>query len=108
MRLTELEPTYLKVIDDCNFKYVDDIKDADGIDFLCPKCFSANNGSIGTHHCICWNPSVPQTIHPIPGRWEMLGDSFENLSLRAGSSSVQLNGGCNAHFFIENGEVRLV
>jgi len=42
---------------------------------------------------------------PIPGRWEFIGTSFENLSLVAGSSSIQLTSGCMAHFTITNGDI---
>jgi len=86
---------------------VDDIKQADGVLFLCPKCFSVNGGSKGTHWVLCWRPHVPQTVKPIPGRWELLGTGYGDLSLRAGSSSIQLEAGCRAHFFIEAGAIRM-
>lgn len=77
--------------------------------FVCPKCFAANDHKRpGVHSIICWDPSVPQTVFPNPGRWELVGDSFENLTLRAGSSSILLTGpGCQAHFFITNGEIQM-
>lgn len=118
MRLTALEPTFLKVIDDSHFESDVSFADADGILFLCPKCFLANGGRVGTHSVICWRPPrVPQTIHPIPGRWEFEGSGFDDLTLKAGSSSILLNGnGClprlpdgtyspGWHGFITSGEV---
>lgn len=106
MKLTELDPHFLKVLDPTHYQWEGIQKaDADGIAFLCPKCFSANGGPVGTHSVICWRPNVPQTIGPMPGRWEMDGTGFDDLTLRAGSSSVQLLGGCNAHFFIKNGGI---
>jgi hypothetical protein len=106
MRLVELEPQFIKVKSEIEFTEVNDIKDADGIMFLCPVCFKNNgNSNIGTHMIICWRPNVPQTINPKPGRWEFLGTGYDDLELRAGSSSILLTGGCNAHFFIKNGEI---
>lgn len=80
--------------------------DADGMRFSCPKCWLENGGSdIGVHSVIIWQPHVPQTVTPIPGRWSMDGSSFDDVTLVAGSSSVQINGGCNAHFHIKVGHV---
>jgi hypothetical protein len=84
---------------------VDAIAEADGVFFLCPKCFNLNKGPVGTHGVICWRPRVPLDILPNPGRWELEGTSIDDLSLRASSSSVLLKGGCDAHFFVANGEI---
>lgn len=105
MRLTDLEPQYLKRIDDAHWRHDATREDADGLMFLCPVCFKANSGPIGTHRVICWRPHVPQTTRPTPGRWEIQGANFDDLSLVAGSSSVALQGGCNAHFFVRGGEI---
>jgi len=90
------------------YKHVDR-KEAKGIMFLCPVDFLKNNGPIGTHSIICWDPSVPiQEGLTGPGRWHLVGDSFENLSLVGlTTSSVLLSGGCNAHFHIINGTIQL-
>jgi hypothetical protein len=87
--------------------YVDTLAEADGIAFLCPKCFADNSGSRGTHQVLCWRPRVPADVSPKPGRWEFEGTGYDDLSLRAGSSSILLNGGCNAHFWIEHGAIRM-
>lgn len=84
---------------------VDTVAEADGVIFLCPKCFTANGGSVGTHSVICWRPHVPQTEDPKPGRWEFQGTGLADLTLVAGSSSVLLQGGCNAHFFVRASEI---
>lgn len=105
MNLLLLEPHFMKVINESNYQQVDDIKDADGIRFLCPVCYEQNKGSIGTHSIICWQPHIPQTYSPKPGRWKFLGTSFNDLTLQAGSSSILLTSGCNAHFYIRNGQV---
>lgn len=85
---------------------VDTLAEAWGVEFLCPKCFEENKGPVGTHMVICWSPVVPLDISPGPGRWELKGTGLHDLSLVAGSSSVKLEGGCNAHFMVENGETR--
>ncbi len=109
MRLSELEPQWLKWTDDTHHQIVAAKELADGILFLCPKCIQdkAEVARRGIHSIICWNPHIPQTTNPKPGRWNLVGSSFEDLTLTAGSSSVLLNGGCNAHFFITNGEIRM-
>jgi hypothetical protein len=106
MKLTDLEPKFLTRIDDMNMREHDDFARADGVMFLCPKCLAeSERGAIGVHSCICWNPSVPQTTKPTPGRWELHGSGYNDLTLVAGSSSVLLTSGCKAHFFIRNGEI---
>ena len=81
------------------------LAEADGIQFLCPKCFAKNGGPRGTHQVLCWRPRVPAGVQPGPGRWEVVGTSFDDYSLVAGSSSVALQGGCAAHFFVTNGQI---
>ena len=75
--------------------------------FLCPRCFQTNQGPVGTHRVICWRPHVPQSFFPVPGRWEMEGSGLSDLTLVAGSSSVLLRGGCDAHFFVRGGEIQM-
>lgn len=90
------------------FRCVTDRQDANGILFMCPKCFIAKgHTSKGVHGVICWSPLVPQTVDPKPGRWELAGDTFDTLSLVAGSSSVLLTSGCNAHFFVKHGSIEM-
>ena len=103
--LQELNAKFLKREDSHHFREVETLAEADGITFLCPKCFAANNGSVGTHSVRCWAPSVPQDTSPTPGRWEMRGTGLADLTLVAGSSSVLLTGGCNAHFYVRDGAI---
>jgi hypothetical protein len=105
MRLTELKPQFLKREDSHHFALVDSFAQADGVEFLCPRCFRDNGGAVGTHAIICWSPSVPQDTYPRPGRWEMRGTGVADLTLHAGSSSVMLTTGCRAHFFVRDGEI---
>lgn len=106
MKFRELSPQFYRWVSDTRFTMVDQIEDADGVMFLCPVCLAANKmDPIGVHSIITWCPRVPQTTSPQPGRWEIHGTGYDDLSLVAGSSSVLLTDGCKAHFFIRNGEV---
>jgi hypothetical protein len=106
MKISELEAQFLKCEEGGRtWRHVESIGEADGIIFLCPVCFTANKGNIGTHSIICWRPHIPQSVTPGPGRWQFVGTGYGDLTLQAGSSSILLTGGCNAHFFIRNGEI---
>jgi hypothetical protein len=106
VNLIDLEPYFIRREHEVYIP-VESIDHADGVLFLCPKCFAANAGSVGTHSIICWRPRVPSEVDPKPGRWEFSGTGLADLSLVAGSSSVLLQGGCNAHFFVEAGKIRM-
>jgi hypothetical protein len=108
MRLRDLDPRFLEIGEPGHWREHDAIGEADGVLFLCPKCFRANAGSIGTHSVVCWQPHVPQTEKPTPGRWSFEGSGYDDLTLVAGSSSVALQGGCAAHFFVRNGAIEEV
>jgi len=85
---------------------VDTIDQADGLFLLCPKCYDDPPvGRVGTHRVICWSPKISQDHDPKPGRWNFVGTSVDDLTLVAGSSSVLLQGGCGAHFFVRQGRV---
>jgi len=105
VRLTELDPEFLVVEGPDRWRRTDDIRGADGVIFLCPKCFAANGGPIGTHRVICWSPKVPPDMDPKPDRWNLVGTGYEDLSLVAGSSSILLTSGCRWHGFVKGGEV---
>lgn len=113
MRLLDLKPKFLRYeerADGIFFPYVDTIDAAQGVEFLCPKCFTANGGSVGTHAVICWSRSrgVPDHAEPRPGRWKMEGTGLNDLTLNADppgtARSVQLLGGCLWHGFVTDGE----
>ena len=106
MRLADLDALFVKITSRNSFTMALSIDDADGVMFLCPKCIVDKDGPIGTHSVICWRPrAITGDFSPGPGRWELVGTGLDDLSLVAGSSSVQLMGGCNAHFFVRSGEV---
>jgi hypothetical protein len=89
---------------------VDSFSEAQGIVFLCPLCFAKNSGSVGTHWCSVSfaerGVSSDEGTHNSEGspvRWNVSGDSFDNLST---TPSILLQGGCNWHGYITNGEVQ--
>lgn len=105
MRLLDLDPRLLRVTAPGHYEQVETLEQADGLQFLCPVCFEHNGGSTGTHYVVCWSPRVPLTEPPGPGRWELVGTGLHDLTLRAGSSSIQLRGGCYWHGYVRAGEV---
>ena len=118
MRLTELEPQFLRLAregeltsDGRKFSWVDTLAEAQGIRFLCPLCFVTNQGPVGTHQVICWSRSrgVPDDETPNPGRWTLDGTGYDDLTLNGdppgNARSVQLTSGCKWHGHVTNGEV---
>lgn len=90
------------------FVMANDMKQAQGLKFLCPKCFERNNGPVGTHSVIIWSRSRGVPDHATPtGRWTLDGVSCANLTVNGdppGSArSIQLIGGCAWHGYITNG-----
>lgn len=110
MKLVDLEGRFLRALDSHSWERVDSLDQATGIWFLCPKCFAANGGRVGTHGVICWSRErgTPDDLSPKPGRWRLVGTGLHNLTLdgEGGKSrSVLLTGGCGWHGFVTNGEV---
>lgn len=104
--LTRLEPWFLKCLSPREFRLVETLAEADGVRFLCPVCFlEAGETAVGVHSVLCWQPHIGQEVTPGPGRWHFDGTGIEDLTLRAGSSSVLLRNGCQAHFFVRGGHV---
>ena len=114
MRLTELDPNWLEIIDERTVRTDGSMETAQGIAFLCPKCFVENgNSAVGTHQVWCWfrHKGVPDEYSPKPGRWTPQGTGFEDLTFIPGDppmpSSVQITSGCMWHGHVQNGEVSL-
>lgn len=83
---------------------------ADGVEFLCPKCFADNGGPKGTH--MVWvffrHGNAPDSVMTKndkgqPVRWEAHGTGLDDLTL---SPSILILGGCAWHGFVTNGEIR--
>ena len=113
MRLKDLRPQFLKYTLEGEhemYLHTDNLRSADGIMFLCPKCFEENgNSSVGVHRVICWfRGRVPDHVRPNPGRWTPSGNGFDDLTFVAGDPpmavSVALMSGCGWHGFIKDGE----
>jgi hypothetical protein len=109
MKLRDLNAQLIWKLSDRGSYWTDcsDITQAQGIVFLCPKCFIANSGPIGTHSVICWfkNRGVPDGMHPKPGRWNPSGTGLDDLTfVPPGAVSVLLTGGCGWHGFVTKGD----
>jgi hypothetical protein len=108
MNLRELEAEFVRSTPG-GFEQVETIAEAEGLWFLCPKCFKDNGGKVRTHMILCWNPLAPADRDPRPGRGLFAGTSLDDLTLDAvppeKKRSVLLLGGCNAHFHVTAGEI---
>ena len=90
-------------------QHVDTIDEAHGIWFLCPLCFAANSGRIGTHMVMCGFAgrapagTMSKNSAGADSRWEVSGTGYHDLTLKP---SVHLDGegGCGWHGFVTNGE----
>lgn len=105
MKLAELEPQFIRRTEEGNHRFVDTLGEAQGVMFLCPKCFAANAGNVGTHYVLAWfrDHGVPDDEVPGPGRWTPSGTGVVDLSL---TPSVHLPGeGCGWHGFVTNGSI---
>lgn len=113
MRFTDLKPEFkIRELRDGReiLVTVDSIQEAQGVWFLCPKCWTERGGPRGTHRVLCWSRSrgIPDDVDPKPGRWTLEGTGLDDLTLGAEpgqSRSVLLLGGCGWHGFVTNGEV---
>jgi hypothetical protein len=110
MKLTELEAKFIKATP-TGSQDVATLVEADGIIFLCPKCFIANDPKGGIHSVICWFVGkVPDDRAPRPGRWTPSGTGLHDLTFipPPDAVSVHLTGpGCGWHGHIRNGEATL-
>ena len=109
MRLIELEPQFVKLLPTNAHRHVATLAEADGIYFLCPKCFEKIGSNVGCHQMLCWfRNKVPDSLRPGPGRWTPCGTGYNDLSFVAGEPpqlfSVQA-GECG-HYHLENGEIK--
>ncbi len=89
---------------------VANIAEAQGVRFLCPKCFAENGGPTGTHAIVCWSRSrgAPDDATPGPGRWTLDGTGLHDLTLNGDppgqARSVLLTGGCGWHGLVTDGD----
>lgn len=91
--------------------YVDTLAEAQGIFMLCPRCLKDKGTNIGVHSILMWraNCGVPEEQTPGPGRWAFSGSGLDDLTLagvNGHSDSIFIGpGGCEAHFYIRQGQV---
>lgn len=112
-RLSELEASFVKLLPEPrgSFRHVTELAGADGLWFLCPKCFKVNlakhgRGSYGTHAVLCWFDHVPPDLDPKPGRWTPAGTSLEDVTFvpaHGRTQSVALRSDCAWHGFVKGG-----
>jgi hypothetical protein len=109
VKLTELEPHLYRYGGDKSFTSVETVAEADSVMFLCPKCFEANNGPVGTHgiRIDFAGKGVPAevAIHNSEGQpvwWNASGNDVRDLTL---TPSILLLHDCEWHGFVTNGEV---
>ena len=71
MKLTKLEPQFIRFTSPGHHSLVGTLNEAQGVKFLCPKCFTKNGGNVGTHSIMVWfrDRGVPEAEVPGPGRW---------------------------------------
>ena len=95
MKLTELEPRFIQRVSPVDFEHTDDIAAADGLQLHCPSCHWANQRS---HTMILWRE---------PGPWRFAGRGYDDLSMLAGRTLVNMSGGgpCRCSFHIRGGKV---
>ncbi len=104
MRLVELDPHFLvrRPATPADLKHVlertSDLSVADGIRFLCPKCFVDKGGPESAHAIV-----IPFIGRAMGGYgWHVSGTAFSDLSLRP---SIAIHTGCGFHGLVTNGEV---
>lgn len=112
MRLAQLEARFIKHLDKGSWHVVFTLAEADGIQFVCPKCYTNLGKREGAHSVICWFVGkVPDDETPGPGRWTPSGTGLEDLTFIPGDPpravSVLLNSGCGWHGHVLKGEATL-
>ncbi len=83
---------------------VEELDEAQGIAFLCLKCFKENGGPGGTHRIILWfiGRGVDDIAAP-RARWAVRGRSIKELTL---SPSIHSIDGCGWRGWVTNGHVQ--
>jgi hypothetical protein len=109
MELAELEPRLTRFVAPRSFHYVRSLAKADSLWFLCPACFIANKGKVGTHgiRIDFVGRGVPDEMclhndQGKPVRWNMTGTSLKDISL---TPSILILSGCKWHGYVTNGAI---
>ncbi len=111
MRLLDLEPRFVRYY----AQVMNDVPliEAQGLLFLCPKCFAENNGPVGTHRISVTfegrGATDEQGSHDKdgkPSRWGVTGTGFDDLTLHPSihlTNKADEHAGCGWHGFVKNG-----
>lgn len=110
--LATLEARFVRAAENEGLAHCESFLDAQGVLFLCPKCFTDNKGSVGTHSILVWfdERNVPTVLKPTP-RWKAIGTSINDLTLTP-SINLDVDGDgirdpgeceCLWHGFVTNG-----
>jgi hypothetical protein len=109
MKLTDLDATFIRSIDERTNQMYVSMSEAQGVQFQCPLCAKGKpveeeNGERfvrGVHYVLCWFPNAPSNRQPLP-RWTPSGTGLHDLTLQP---SIQILGdeGCKWHGFVTNG-----
>jgi hypothetical protein len=116
MRLSELEPQFMRyeTSDHQYLRQVDSLAEAQGIQFLCPVCFAAHNGPIGTHYIEVSFANKGVLDHQgshnregNPSRWSVAGSGYSDLTTTPSILIDPAKPACEGwHGFITDGEVK--
>ena len=100
MKLTDLDPHFIKRSAQFEYDYTDDIKKAEGLSMKCPAChwaFARGRGGVDNVHSITlWRPS---------GAWDFVGHDYRDLSAMSGRIVCEITTGCQSRFHIKAGRV---
>lgn len=87
---------------------VETLAEAQGVRFLCPACYEANGGPIGTHTvCVAFEgrgvpPALGSQGEHGPSRWSVSGHGLDDLTLSPSIDGTR-GGGCRWHGWVQNG-----
>jgi hypothetical protein len=109
VRLRDLEAEFLRYTGNGTHRRGEiPLAEADGILFICPKCYADLGRREGAHSVLCWFVGrVPDNVLPGPGRWTPTGTGIDDLTFVPSpgrSHSVALTAGCLWHGFVSNGD----
>ena len=98
MKLTELEPQFLRRAKPLTYVATDAIREASALGLRCPAChWSFGRGrtpNAHVHRIMIWRPERPL--------WGFAGTGPSDLSLAAPNAPVAIRAGCGASFWIRD------